>query len=91
MRLVLATFEQPAGDETLQPAGEQARRDAQVLLELVKARVAVERVMENQQGPPLTDETERGRQRTFPVLEPDLVDHATCLRVLTSIFEATSF
>ena len=73
--LVLAAFEQPAGDETLQPAGEQARRDAQVLLELVEAGVAVEGVVEDQQRPPLADQPEGGRQRAFPVLEPDPLDH----------------
>ena len=75
VRLVLAPFEQAAGDESLESAGEQTRRDAEVVLELVEAGVAVEGVVEDQQGPPLADQPERRRQRTFPVFEPDLFGH----------------
>jgi hypothetical protein len=40
--LVLPPLEEPAGHETLEPAREQARRDPEVLLELIEARVPVE-------------------------------------------------
>ena len=78
VRLVLAPFENPAGDETLEPAGEQTRRDSQVVLELVEPGVAVEGIVEDQQGPPLAHEAERRRQRAFPVFESDLFGHAFC-------------
>ena len=77
--LVLAPLEQPAGHETLEPAREQARRDPEVLLELIEARVAVEGVVKDQQGPPLADEAERGRQWALSILEPDLFGHRSCV------------
>ena len=89
--LVLAPFEQAGADHPLEPAGQQAGGDAEVLLELVEARVAVEGVVQDEQGPPLADQAERRRQRAFPVLEPDLLGHAQHLPNVTAIFEATHF
>src|ERR1700722_10167871 len=78
--LVLASFEQAGADHAFEPAGQQAGGDAEVLLELVEARVPVEGVVQDEQSPPLADEAERCRQRAFPVLEPDLLGHAQPLQ-----------
>src|SRR6185437_12393305 len=91
VRLVLASVEQPGADQALEPAGQQAGGDAEILLELVEARVAVEGVVQDEQGPPLADQAERRRQRAFPVLEPDLPGHARPPSPVTAIFEATHF
>src|ERR1700750_1654972 len=56
--LVRAPFEQAGADHALEPAGQQAGGDAEVLLELVEARVAVKGVVQDEQGPPLADQAE---------------------------------
>jgi drug/metabolite transporter, DME family len=88
--LVLAALQQPVGDQPFEPASQQAGRDPQVVLELFEAAVAVERVMHDQQRPPLTDQSQRRRQRTLAVFQPDPVRHLPAPRV-TANFEVSSF
>src|SRR6185503_20061482 len=89
--LVLAPFEQADVDQALESAGQQARGNAQVVLELVEAGVAVERVMKDEQRPPFTDQAEGGRQRALPILESDPLSHVAPYLRLTATFEAANF
>ena len=91
--LVLAPLEQPPGHETLEPAREQARRDPEVLLELLEARVAVEGVVKDQQGPPLADEAERRRQWAIlhPLSPESLPPWPVASFRVTAIFELSNF
>ena len=75
LRLVLAPIEQADIDQTLESAGQQARRNGEVVLELVEAGVAVEGVMKDEQRPPFADQAEGGRQRALPILESDPLSH----------------
>jgi hypothetical protein len=73
--LVGPTLKQPVLHEGLEPGGEHAGGDTEALLELVETGVAVEGVMEDQQGPPLADVLHRRGQRALPVLQPDPACH----------------
>src|SRR5579864_7246016 len=92
-----ATLEQAAFDQGVEPAGQDVRRDAETLLELVEAREAAECVAQDQDAPPFADALQAAGDRASHVSEafalhglgPGLVASCKSLRTVTSKMQVT--
>ena len=73
--LIATTFHDTVLLQRLETGRQDAGRDAEVLLELIEASVAIEEIVQQEERSPVADIGERGRERAFQVFGTQLICH----------------